>query len=108
MYRSKTLSTLPNNNVSISDYFDVFANGSVTVIKAFNRTVSGPRVTLTISIVNKKSLRITQISTIAVIEVLYINQEPQFSGYSSSVMVGYPDRTYFDPSVQMPIFTAKV
>lgn len=78
------------------------------MIDSFNRTISGSRVTLTISAVNKKSSRSTSISTIVHVEVQYINSAPQFDGYGSSLVVGFPERTYFDPSIQMPIFTAKV
>jgi hypothetical protein len=50
----------------------------------------------------------TTISTIVNIDVLDINEAPQFLDYGSSVVIGYPDRTYFDPSVQMPLITVKV
>jgi hypothetical protein len=48
------------------------------------------------------------ISTIVNIDVLDINEAPQFLGYGSSMVIGYPDRTYFDPSVQMPLIKVKV
>jgi hypothetical protein len=39
---------------------------------------------------------------------LDVNEAPQFASYGSSLLIGYPDRTYFDPSVQMPLITVKV
>lgn len=88
------------------DYFDVKSNGEVEVVKPLIWAVSGPRVTLTISAIEQKDLRITSIQTIVNIEVGDDNEAPQFA--DSSVIIGYPERTYFDPTVPMPIYTAKV
>lgn len=91
------------------DYFAVERNGSIVVISPFNWTNNRTRIILTISAENQRhSNRMMSISTIVNIDVLDINEAPQFLDYGSSVVIGYPDRTYFDPSVQMPLFTVKV
>ena len=93
----------------IPDYLSVEDNGTVAVIKSFNRTNSGSRVILTISAVNKmKSLRASLVSTIVNIDVIYVNQGPQFIDSESPLTIGYPKRTYFDSTVPMPVFTPKV
>lgn len=74
----------------------------------FNWTNDRTRIVLTISAENLVNARMTPISTVVNIDVLDINEAPQFASYGSSLLIGYPDRTYFDPSVQMPLITVKV
>ena len=90
------------------DSFDVTPNGDIVVVRPFNWTNSRTRIVLTISAEQKTNSRIMPISTIVNIDVLDINEAPQFLGYGPSVVIGYPARTYFDPSVQMPLVTVKV
>ncbi len=83
-------------------------NGDVVVVEPFNWTNDRTRIVLTISAENRINARMTPISTIVNIDVLDINEAPQFASYGSSLLIGYPDRTYFDPSVRMPLITVKV
>lgn len=83
-------------------------NGNIVVTSPFNWTNNCTRIILTISAENQRHSRMIPISTIVNIDVLDINEAPQFLGYGSSMVIGYPDRTYFDPSVQMPLIKVKV
>ncbi|XP_046463994.1 uncharacterized protein LOC124209829 isoform X9 [Daphnia pulex] len=102
-----TLSISSCSPPSMTDSFDVNQNGDVVVVSPFNWTNDRTRIVLTISAENLVNARMTPISTIVNIDVLDINEAPQFTSYGSSLLIGYPDRTYFDPSVQMPLITVK-
>lgn len=78
------------------------------MVRSFNWTSILPKITLTITAMSQTTLRITSISTIVNLDVLDINDAPEFVGSTTTVVVGYPERTYFDPSVRMPLFTVKV
>ncbi|XP_046642882.1 chitinase-like protein PB1E7.04c isoform X5 [Daphnia pulicaria] len=102
-----TLSISSCSPPSMTDSFDVNQNGDVVVVSPFNWTNDRTRIVLTISAENLVNARMTPISTIVNIDVLDVNEAPQFASYGSSLLIGYPDRTYFDPSVQMPLITVK-
>lgn len=60
---------------------------------------------------DSEGARIVPITTVVKVDVLDVNEKPQFGEYSlygKSVTVGYPRRTYFDPAIFMPIFTPQV
>jgi hypothetical protein len=83
-------------------------NGNITCIQAFNRTYSGKSILLSISATPNNDLKLNPISTVVQIDVLDVNEKPQFVSYSSPFKIGYPSRTYFDPSVPMPLITIQV
>ena len=78
----------------------------MVVVKPLIWAVGGSRITLTISAVEQTSFRMALVQTIVNIDVVDVNESPKF--VDSSVIIGYPGRTYFDPAVPMPIYTAKV
>ena len=96
--------------ILLTDYFQVASNGSVSCIRAFNLTFSGSRILLSISAQgpNNNGNKLNPVSTIVQIDVLDVNEAPQFVAYSSPFIIGYPSRTYFDPSVRMPFITLQV
>lgn len=83
-------------------------NGTLIVVRPFSWTVTLPKISITITAVSQRNVRLTPISTVVNLDVLDVNEAPEFVGYASSVVVGYPERTYFDPSVQMPLYAVKV
>ncbi|KAI9550662.1 hypothetical protein GHT06_006214 [Daphnia sinensis] len=95
------------NPSSMIGDFDVKPNGTLIVVRPFGWTATIPKITITITAVSQRNVRLTPISTIVNLDVLDINDAPEFVGYGTSVVVGYPERTYFDPSVQMPLYTVK-
>ena len=84
------------------------SDGNVLCIQPFNLTFSGSRVVLSISAQQPNNGKLNLVSTIVQIDVLDVNEPPQFLAYSSPFQIGYPSRTYFDPSVRMPLITLQV
>ncbi|XP_057366143.1 uncharacterized protein LOC130687004 isoform X2 [Daphnia carinata] len=95
------------NPPSMIGDFDVKPNGTLVVLRPFGWTATLLKITITITATGQRNVRLSPISTIVNLDVLDINEAPEFVGYGTSVVVGYPERTYFDPSVQMPLYTVK-
>ncbi|XP_045035320.1 uncharacterized protein LOC116930806 isoform X10 [Daphnia magna] len=95
------------NPPSMIGDFEVKPNGTLIVVRPFSWTVTLPKISITITVVSQRNVRLTPISTVVNLDVLDVNEAPEFVGYASSVVVGYPERTYFDPSVQMPLYAVK-
>ena len=76
----------------------------IFVKETFDRVNSGPRVALGISASLKRAV---ELSTVADIRIDDVNETPLIIT-SKSLVIGYPERTYLDPVVSMPIFTFQV
>ena len=92
---------------SFKDYFSVAHDGLISVEKKLGR-LSDSVIHLNISASDPTAMGTSPIiETIVVIRVTEVNEPPIFD-YNTTLIVGYPGRTYIDPLVPMPLFTVQV
>jgi len=87
--------------------FDVTADGWI-ILRTNLSQLSGSYIHLNISASDPVATETKPpVNTIVVIQVMDVNEPPEFDYDTATLIVGYPSRTYIDPLVAMPLFTVQ-
>ena len=96
---------LKSEIILLPDSFSVNAVGNLSILKPIEYR-DASRILVAVRVDNQLS-RLSPFSTIVEIIINDINDRPLFN-YLSPLVIGYPERTFIDPAVFMPLFVFQV